>query len=214
MTDPSSINEQQAMSSLKDQTSEPVEDKNISSVNNKVDKLKSNPFVSSLKDRMTQLDTYITKIWNTFTKMVSTINQYIKYFIRVTFKTAKYILTFFTFIFILIMLFSKARKENLYVLLYFFIAFTMMGLFGAIISMIIFQIEIIIDIVNTSKKISNPERSLESKGWLGLWIALCILMFIFGLVALVIASIGLSFLYSAEIELFDIIEVIFKNLMN
>ena len=80
MTDPSSINEQKAISSLKDQTSEPVEDKNISSVNNKVDKLKSNPFVSSLKDRMTQLDRYITKIWNSFTSMVLTINNYVKYF--------------------------------------------------------------------------------------------------------------------------------------
>ena len=214
MTDSSSLNDQKSMSSLKDQTSEPVEDKNISSVNNKVDKLKSNPFISSLKDRMTQLDGYITKIWNTFTKMVSTITEYVKYFLRVTFKTAKYILTFFTFIFIMVMLFSKDRKENLYVLLYFFIAFTMMGLFGAIISMIIFQIELIVEIVQTSKKIANPERSLESKGWLGLWVFLCFVMFIFGLVALVIASIGLSFLYSAEIELFDRIEVIFKNLTN
>ena len=90
----------------------------------------------------------------------------------------------------------------------------MMGLFGAMISMIIFQIELIIDIVGTSKKIANPERSAESKGWLGLWIALCILMFIFGLIAIIIASIGLSFLHSVEIELFDKIEVIFKNLMN
>lgn len=214
MTDPSSVNEQKAMSSLKDQTSEPVEDKNISSVNNKVGGLKSNPFVLSLKDRITQLDSYITKIWNSFTTMVSTINQYVKYFLKVAFKSAAYLLTLFSFIFILIMIFSKDRKENLYVLLYFFIAFTMMGLFGAMIAMIIFQIELIIEIVQTSKKIANPERSAESKGWLGLWIALCIIMFIFGLVAIIIASIGLSFLHSIEIELFDKIEFIFKNLMN
>ena len=214
MTDPSSVNEQKAMSSLKGQTSEPVEDKNISSVNNKVGGLKSNPFVLSLKDRITQLDSYITKIWNSFITMILTINNYVKYFIRVAFKTSAYILTLFSFIFILIMIFSKDRKENLYVLLYFFIAFTMMGLLAGIISMVIFQIEMIIEIVQTSKKIANPERSLESKCWLGLWIALCIIMFIFGLIALVFASIGISFLHSVEIELFDKIEFIFKNLMN
>jgi hypothetical protein len=214
MTDPSSINEKQAISSLKDQTSEPVEDKNISSVNNKVDKLKSNPFVSSLKDRMTQLDRYITKIWNSFTSMVLTINNYVKYFIRVIFKTVKYVLTLFGFIFIMIILFSKDKKENLYVLLYFFIAFTMMGLFGGIISMIIFQIELMNEIVQTSKKISNPERSGESKGWLGLWVFICCVMFALGLVAIVIIAIGITFLHSFEIELFDKIEFIFKNLMN
>jgi hypothetical protein len=218
MTDPSSINEKQAMSSLKDQSNDssvdPTTDSKFSSANKKVSDFKSNPFVLSLKDRMRQLDTYINKIWNSFTSMILTVIKYVKYFIKVSFKSAAYILTLFSFIFILIMIFSKARKENLYVLLYFFIAFTMMGLFGAMISMIIFQIELIIDIVVTSKKIANPERSAESKGWLSLWIALCILMFIFGIIAITIASIGLSFLHSVEIELFDKIEIIFKNLMN
>jgi hypothetical protein len=213
MADPSSLNEKNTMSSLKNETndsnSQPT-DPAFSSANKQASVL--NPFVSSLKDRMTQLDSFIAKIWNSFNSMVLTIKKYIKYFIKITFKSAAYLLTLFTFFFIMIILFSKNKKENLYVLLYFFIGFTMMGLLVGIISMIIFQIEIIVDIAETSKKIANPERSLESKGWLGLWIALCIIMFIFGLVILFFSSIGLSFLYSGELILFDKIEDIFKNL--
>jgi hypothetical protein len=174
----------------------------------------TNSFVSSLNDRMTQLDSYATKIWDSFASMISTIIEYVKYFLAVAFKSAGYVLTLFIIFFIVIMIFSKERKENLYVLLYFFIAFTMIVIFGSGIYLIMILIEIITEIYDNIVKISNPDRTNGQKFSLGISIFLFVLLCVAIFFAIIIMAIGLSFLHSIEIELFDQIDYIFKDLIN
>ena len=172
----------------------------------------TDPFIESLNNQFKALDNFIATIWKTFISMILTVIKYIKYFLQVSFKSIGYILSFFTFIFILIVLFSKNKEQNFYVWVYFFIGFTMISVIGGMIALIIVLIETIIKIYNDIVKLTDEHRTPEQKLWLGIWILVFILLCFGIVIAVFIGITGISFLHSIELYLFDKIDVIFKNM--
>jgi hypothetical protein len=171
----------------------------------------TNPFVQSLKDQMNALDFFIGKIWTSFTDMLLKIIEYIKYFLEIGFGSLKYILACFGFIFILIILFSKEKKENLYVLLYFFIGITMASSLAGIIYTILYIIVKVKEITKLIKETSQTDRHWRQRVSKGFQAAGLCFAVLFLILALFFILFGLSFLYSIEIHLYDVINQLFRG---
>ena len=169
------------------------------------------PFFQSLKDRIHQLDIFITRIRNSFIEMIKTMTKYVKYFLRIAFKSSKYFFALFILIFTIIFFLSKEKKGNLYVLLYFFIGYMMFNLLLSILNLMINIMKLLfrsISLFHQSTENDRPKRQRVSKAVAG--IVNCII--ILGLIlAIVCIFFVLSFLYSIEIHLFDIINELFRG---
>ena len=169
------------------------------------------PFFQSLKDRIHELDIIVTRLRKSFFEMIDTITKYVKKFLRIAFKSSKYFVTIFVIIFILVFLISKEKKGNLYVLVYFFIGYLMFNLLLTIINLLIIIIKMTfrtISLFHQSTENDRPKRQRVRKALSG--VVNCII--IIGLILAIFAIFFvLSFLYSIEIHLYDIINEMFRG---
>lgn len=169
------------------------------------------PIFSSMKDQINTLDNFMTRIGKSFFEMVRTIIKYVKIFLSIAFKSSKYIFASFGLIFLLVFFFSKEKKGNLYVLLYFFIGYMLLILLLTIITIIIDIIKMTfsaISLFHQSTENDRPKRQRVYKAVAGVVKCIIILALI---IVLFFILLTISFIYSIEIELYDIINELFRG---
>ena len=169
------------------------------------------PLLQSLKDRINQLDMFITRIRKSFFEMVKTIIEYVKYFLGIAFKSSKYFISIFILIFTIIFFLSKEKKGNLCVVLYFFLGYMMFIILLSIIKIIILIFQLCYETMILFFQATEQDRTKRQRLYkvadgivncfriLGLLLAAFCIFFI------------LSFFYSAELYLYDVINEIFRG---
>lgn len=167
-------------------------------------------YVASLNDRMHQLDNFFTRLRKSFFKMIRTIIRYVKLFLRLAFKSSKYFFAAFGFIFTLIFLFSKEKKGNLYVLLYFFIGYMMFTMLTGALNAFLYICTKIYNIIANALTLAQPGRTKRYKVMKGITITIDAISILAAILFMFILFFTLSFIYSVEIYLYDVINEIFR----
>jgi len=168
-------------------------------------------YIASLNDRIHQLDNFITRIRKSFFKMIRTIIKYVKLFLRIAFKSSKYFIALFILIFTIIFFLSKEKKGNLYVLLYFFIGYMMFNMLAGALNSFIYICTKIYNIIANALTLAQPGRTKRYKVMKGITIAIDAITILAVIILIMIIFFVLSFLYSIEIHLYDIINEMFRG---
>jgi hypothetical protein len=167
-------------------------------------------YIASLNDQMHQLDNFLTLIRKRIFEMIKTIIKYVKLFLKIAFKSSKYFFAVFGIIFTLIFLFSKEKKGNLYVLLYFFIGYMMFNMLLGIFNLFIYVCTKIYSIIANAITLTHPGRTTRYKAKKSITIAIDAIIILAVIILMMILFFMLSFIYSVEIYLYDVINEIFR----